>query len=219
MLDPDDPIHAACDFLLPESKYELLDIVKVNEFLHREAPYNPWPDFLIAFASNGCGDYFAYDLRTEIPSVIYMDPLLTVDENLQAQDKLMYSSFDTWYHSEITQQEDAADSCAAAAPARGGIRDLRTVRSLVATLEDKDSTVQIRAARALGELGDAGALASLIAKLEKKDWLMRKASASALGKIGDNRAVESLTTALEKDRDEEVRSAAAEALQAIKAQD
>jgi hypothetical protein len=94
MLDPTDPIHDACDFLVPDSPHELLRWVGVNEFLH--AP-GRWPPFLIAFASNGCGDYFAYDLRTDSPQIIYMDPDRTVAENLAAEDKLEYASFEEWY--------------------------------------------------------------------------------------------------------------------------
>ena len=39
--DPSDPIHDACDFLVLSTKYELLDIVKANHFLHHETPYDP----------------------------------------------------------------------------------------------------------------------------------------------------------------------------------
>jgi hypothetical protein len=53
--------------------------------------------FLVAFASNGCGDYFAYDLRSDPPRIIYTDPDCTVAENLAAEDKLEYGSFDEWY--------------------------------------------------------------------------------------------------------------------------
>ena len=60
MLDASDPIHEACDFLVLNSPYEGLRWVNVNEFLH-SANCNRWPPFLIAFSSNGCGDYFAYD--------------------------------------------------------------------------------------------------------------------------------------------------------------
>ena len=57
------------------------------------------PPFLVAFASNGCGDYFAYDLRSELPRITYMDPDHTVAENLEAEDKLEYESFEQWYAS------------------------------------------------------------------------------------------------------------------------
>ena len=97
MLDPSDPIHQGCDFLVPDSPYELLRWVGVNEFLHAPDHWNRWPAFLVAFASNGCGDYFAYDLRSEPPRVIYMDPDHTVAENLTSDDKLEYGSFEEWY--------------------------------------------------------------------------------------------------------------------------
>jgi hypothetical protein len=40
MLDPSDPIHKECDFLLPDSPYELLRWVSVNEFLHAPDHWN-----------------------------------------------------------------------------------------------------------------------------------------------------------------------------------
>lgn len=97
MLDPADPIHEWCDFLVPDSPHELLRWVDVNKFLHAPDHWNPWPPFLVAFASNGCGDYFAYDLRTSPPRVIYLDPFNTVAEDLEADDKLEFSSFEEWY--------------------------------------------------------------------------------------------------------------------------
>jgi hypothetical protein len=97
LLDREDPIHAACDFLVIESPYELLRLVDVNAFLHSPDTVNRWPAFLVAFASNGCGDHFAYDLRSRDLPVIYMDPDLTADENLVADDKLQFATFDQWY--------------------------------------------------------------------------------------------------------------------------
>jgi hypothetical protein len=103
MLDAADPIHEACDFLVLDSPYELLRWVAVNGSLHAPDHWNQWPPFLVAFASNGCGDYFAYDIRSEPPRIIYMDPDDTVAENLAAEDKLEYESFERWYASRRTQ--------------------------------------------------------------------------------------------------------------------
>src|SRR5437660_1491222 len=99
--DRSDPIHERCDFLVPESPYKLLEFDSVNAFLHDPTVPDPWPLFLVAFASNGCGDYFAYDLRGTPPSVIYVDPDNTVAENLAAEDKLRYESFDAWYRDKV----------------------------------------------------------------------------------------------------------------------
>jgi hypothetical protein len=97
IFDSKDPIHDRCDFLIPSSPYKLLRIVTVNEFLHSSTNPNPWPPYLVAFASNGCGDYFAYDLRTEPFRIVYMDPDYTIEENLNAPDRLEFSSFEEWY--------------------------------------------------------------------------------------------------------------------------
>ena len=79
MLDPKDPIHAVCDFLLIHRTQKMLAIVEENELLHSTKHPDPWPRYLVAFASNGCGDFFAYDIRKRPYSVIYMDPDDTVE--------------------------------------------------------------------------------------------------------------------------------------------
>jgi hypothetical protein len=100
ILDSGDPIHRACDFLvLSDSRHG--DIFLQNEWMQSSEFGDPWPDFLIAFASNGCGDYFAYDTRQNPASIIYIDPDNTVAENLQAADKICYESFEDWYESQI----------------------------------------------------------------------------------------------------------------------
>jgi SMI1 / KNR4 family (SUKH-1) len=103
ILDPTDPIHSACDFLGIKPGHELLDIETVNKWLHLGRQANCWPAFLFAFASNGCGDYFAYDLRNASPTVIYIDPDLTPASNLAAEDKLTFSNFDVWYVAELSR--------------------------------------------------------------------------------------------------------------------
>jgi hypothetical protein len=80
VLDPADPIHEACDFLVPDSPHTLLRWVGVNYFLHGAHQWDRWPPYLVAFAFNGCGDYFAYDLRSDPPRVVYIDPDRTVPE-------------------------------------------------------------------------------------------------------------------------------------------
>lgn len=99
LLDPHDPVHEWCDFLVPGSPHRLLLWVEVNELLHAADSLSRWPSFLVAFASNGCGDYFAYDLRSEPSGVVYVDPDYTIEENLTAEDRLVYGSFEEWYES------------------------------------------------------------------------------------------------------------------------
>jgi hypothetical protein len=99
MQDASDPVHEWCDFLVPESLHSLLRWVEVNELLHAADSLSCWPSFLVAFASNGCGDYFAYDLRSKPSGVVYVDPDDTIEENLTAEDRLVYGSFEEWYES------------------------------------------------------------------------------------------------------------------------
>ncbi|MEP6671001.1 MAG: SMI1/KNR4 family protein [Chthoniobacter sp.] len=95
--DPSDPIHQWCDFLVLSTPYPLLDFALRNEELRTEDPSNPWPDFLIAFASNGCGDYWAYDTRRQPPTILYIDPDKSVVENLAAKEPYGFDTFDSWY--------------------------------------------------------------------------------------------------------------------------
>ncbi len=92
----DDPIHEACDFLVIDSAHQLLRIVDVNRQLHSPDGRDPWPSFLVALASNGCGDYFAYDTRHTPYPILYLDPDRTVGENLGASDALTFESFSAW---------------------------------------------------------------------------------------------------------------------------
>jgi len=96
-----------------------------------------------------------------------------------------------------------------AARALGEIGDARTVKPLIAALEDEDKGVGMAAARALRQIGDARAVEPLIATLKDKD--MCRAAARALGEIGDDRAVEPLIVAL-KDEYPYMGTAAARAL-------
>lgn len=101
MRDASDPIHGACDFLVESSDMRGLDLGAVNERLHSPQVYAPWPPFLLAFASNGCGDYFAYDMRQSPASIIYIDPDSTPEENLADPEALRYATFDEWYESRL----------------------------------------------------------------------------------------------------------------------
>ncbi len=98
MLDSTDPIHKICDFLLPDRTDKMRDIVEQNEILHSISGFpTPWPPRLVVFASNGCGDYFAYDIQAKDYSIIYVDPDSTVEQNLKSDDKFTFASFEDWY--------------------------------------------------------------------------------------------------------------------------
>jgi hypothetical protein len=101
MHDATDPVHRACDFLVQSPDNRGLDLVAVNEWLHSRQVASPWPPFLVAFASNGCGDYFAYDMRQSPASIIYIDPDATPEENLADPEALRYSDFAEWYESQL----------------------------------------------------------------------------------------------------------------------
>jgi len=101
MQDASDPIHRACDFFVQSSANKSLDLPGVNQWLHSPQVWAAWPEFLVAFASQGCGDYFAYDLRQSPASVIYISPDGTPEEHLANPESLRYSSFAEWYESQL----------------------------------------------------------------------------------------------------------------------
>ena len=105
LLDSADPIHEACDFLVPDSPHKLLRLCDVNEFLHASDRPDAWPEFLVAFASNGCDDYFAYDTRQSPYVIVYIDPDNTVADNLDMDDGYTFDSFDEWHEAKCRQHE------------------------------------------------------------------------------------------------------------------
>ena len=106
LADNTDPIHEACDILAPSSEYPLLRFADVNAFLRRPENSDPWPEYLVAFASNGCGDYYAYDLRSTPPTIIYIDPQDLITENLAAEDRLTFADFNAWYDAKLGGQDE-----------------------------------------------------------------------------------------------------------------
>lgn len=104
MLDPADPIHGVTDLLLPDTPHDLLRIIEVNRWLHADGGHR-WPAFLVAFATTGCGDYFAYDSRTDPMRVVYIDPIGTPEDNLaNANGTLEFESFERWYDYETAKR-------------------------------------------------------------------------------------------------------------------
>ena len=103
--DPSDPIHAACDFLVGDSPHQLLRLNDVNASLHASDNPDPWPAYLVAFASNGCGDYFAYNTRRSPYLIVYIDPDNTVAENLAMDDGYIFETFDEWHAAKCRQHE------------------------------------------------------------------------------------------------------------------
>jgi hypothetical protein len=98
-----DPIHDACHFLVPASPNRLLHLTQTNQRLHAADSPNRWPAFLVAFATAGCGDYFAYDTRTTPMRVVYIDPIGTPEDNLANSDgTLDFADFDLWYRWKLT---------------------------------------------------------------------------------------------------------------------
>src|SRR5262249_51390311 len=101
LLDPSDPIHDACDFLRLASSDDRLNFEEVNTRRHHPDTWNTCPPHLVAFASNGCGDYFAYDTRVDPPTIVYIDPAGTPEESVGAEDALTYKTFVDWRASRL----------------------------------------------------------------------------------------------------------------------
>jgi hypothetical protein len=82
LLNSNDPIHRYSDLLTPDED-DLGSLVEVNHWLLEQA-WRQWPAHLVAFATNGCGDYFVYDTRTEPHRILYIGPDGTAPELVAA---------------------------------------------------------------------------------------------------------------------------------------
>jgi HEAT repeat protein len=96
----------------------------------------------------------------------------------------------------------------------GAIGDRQAVPPLIQALRDGNKYVRAAACRALGAIGDGQAVPHLIQALRDRNSDVREAACEALGEIGDPQALSHLIQALE---DEDVRRAAREAVEQIKA--
>jgi HEAT repeat protein len=84
----------------------------------------------------------------------------------------------------------------------GHLGDLTATPTLVAALDDRDSTTRLYASWALGNLGDPRAVEPLLEKFGDDDPGVRKMAVYAAGTLGDERAIPRLQVALgDADRD------------------
>ncbi|MBX7185039.1 MAG: HEAT repeat domain-containing protein [Vicinamibacteria bacterium] len=98
-----------------------------------------------------------------------------------------------------------------AATALGGMRSVRTVRTLCSLTNDKSITVRAAAAAALGNAPSTDGAARLVELLKDDSPTVRSSAAESLGKAGKHCPVETLVPLL-WDRSVHVRTAAARAL-------
>ncbi len=102
MLRPyDDPEVMKLGLLLAESEVELLDVSRVNERLHDLDYAAPWPEEAFAFATNECGDYFAYYSMGDVQVIIYVNPFESPEAAIRNEDALIYSTFEEWRSSKL----------------------------------------------------------------------------------------------------------------------
>jgi hypothetical protein len=103
LLDPLDPIHDRKEILTPEGN-DVCNIFKVNRRL-RGLDWKEWPEYLVAFASNGCGDYFAYDTRINPYRIFYIGPIATAPDAVAAceEEGFVFSDFDDWYNYTVSR--------------------------------------------------------------------------------------------------------------------
>lgn len=100
-----------------------------------------------------------------------------------------------------------------AAEALGESGASQAVAALLASLSDPSAMVRGAAAEALGKIGDGGAIDGLLRALGDPDASVRASAARALGRIGAHDALARLEAlANDREEDEDVRSAACEAL-------
>ena len=102
---PADPIDEASDLQLFNSGYELLRWGNVSRFLYDAIRCDCWPSLLVAFASNGCSDYFADHTGTSPPPMIEIDLDYMVEQNLSEDHGLRFCDFDRWYEKRIARRQ------------------------------------------------------------------------------------------------------------------
>jgi hypothetical protein len=97
-----DPIHQKITLLGPEGN-DVTNILAVNS-MARAQPWKEWPPHLVAFATTGCDDYFAFDTRASPYRVYYVDPIDTVPQSIRScEDQgFVFDSFDEWYRHELS---------------------------------------------------------------------------------------------------------------------
>jgi hypothetical protein len=97
LCDPQDPIHNHKS-LLAFREGSCLNIFEVNEEM-RSLEWKGWPEYLVAFATNECGDYFAYDRREQPYPIYYIGPIGTAAEAIESckNEGFVFACFDDWY--------------------------------------------------------------------------------------------------------------------------
>lgn len=95
-------------------------IFKINADMRAE-DWKNWPDYLIAFATNECGDYFAYDTRTMPYRVYYVGPTETVPESIAGctREGFVFETFDDWYAHKAKMHTESDEQTAARTGPRG----------------------------------------------------------------------------------------------------
>jgi SMI1/KNR4 family protein SUKH-1 len=81
-------------------RHRSLGILDVNTSLRRRA-FRPYPEHLIAFATNECGDYFCFDRETG--RIIYIDPDTSIEDNLE-RNELVFDSFESWVERSLARR-------------------------------------------------------------------------------------------------------------------
>ena len=103
LLDLSDPIHKLLEILYPESNHCQNIFAEYDKL--RRLDWKEWPGHLVAFASNGCGDYFAYNVSNEPYRIYYIGPIGRAQDEVEAceRDGFVFSCFDEWYLYELRE--------------------------------------------------------------------------------------------------------------------
>jgi hypothetical protein len=80
--------------------HDTVGIIETNNWL-RKRDSNRFPERLIAFATNECGDFFCFDSETR--RIVYIAPYYTVEENLNSNE-LVYDSFERWMEQRLERK-------------------------------------------------------------------------------------------------------------------
>jgi len=90
--NPDIEVIKKLPSLLWFVRHSYMGILDANALL-RGSDFEPYPDHLIAFATNECGDFYCFDRDTG--RIVYIDPDYSIEENL-GSNELVFDSFEQW---------------------------------------------------------------------------------------------------------------------------
>ncbi|MDJ0710804.1 MAG: hypothetical protein QNJ14_10455 [Woeseiaceae bacterium] len=105
----DDRIHIACEYLLPDGPGRQ-DFLEANRYLRKES-WQGWEKPYVAFASQGCGDWFAYDTSIIPYKIFYVDPTERVKDAAakSGEGTLVLATYEAWKECTLQTYDEGSE--------------------------------------------------------------------------------------------------------------